>query len=269
MVMNYSIKKVFLCGLGQYYLSVSNSYNWFYLGVLDILLKYRRSIIGPWWASITSAVLIVTLSFLWSKIFNLSIQHYVPYFTIGYIIWLFFSSMVLESCTILIENSSIIKQTNIPIPSYIIRNLSKNSILLLHNSVVLIIVCFLYLDIELKNVILSIGGLLALLLITFNISIIVAIISSRYNDFSQLIINLIQVTFFLTPIIWEPSFLKDKIWVTDLNPLFHWIEIIRGPLLQNPYSYNSLLITLFSLLFFSILSCLSIGLTYKKISRWI
>ena len=264
-----SYKKIFFIGFSEYLNSIKNFKNWIYLGFLDILLKYRRSVIGPWWSSITTAILIVTLSFLWSKIFNLQISNYVPYFTTGYILWIFFSNVVLESCTVLNENALIIKQTNIPICSYILRNISKNIILFLHNSVVLIIVISLYININLASFMMVLLGLLIFILISFNIAVVVSIISSRFNDFAQLVINLVQITFFLTPIIWEPTFLKDKIWVTNLNPLYHWIEIIRSPLLNQKYDIYSLIVSIASLFILILIAIIILGITHKKISKWI
>lgn len=259
----------FITGLNDYLLALRLSKNWFYLGYLEITLKYRRSVIGPWWSFISTFILIFTLSFLWSKVFNLQISTYLPYFSIGYIVWIFFSTSVLESSSILLTNSSIIKQTDIPICSYLIKNLSKNIFLFFHNGIIIVLITYMYLDVNFKSILLLAIGIILFIFITFNISIIVAIISARFNDFAQLISNLIQVSFFLTPIIWSPELLKDKIWVTDLNPLYHWINIVRLPLISENYNYMSLNISLISIIVLLTFIFFILGVTYKNIPKWL
>ncbi len=265
----FMIINSFIIGLNDYLLALRLSKNWFYLGYLEIILKYRRSVIGPWWSFISTLLIIFTLSFLWSKVFNLQISTYLPYFSIGYIVWIFFSTTVLESSSILLTNSSIIKQTDIPICSYLIKNLSKNIFLFFHNGIIILLISYMYLDVNFKSILLLTIGIILFIFITFNISIIVAIISARFNDFAQLITNLVQVSFFLTPIIWSPELLKDKIWVTDLNPLYHWINIIRLPLISENYNYMSLNISLISIIVLLAFIFFILGVTYKNIPKWL
>jgi ABC-type polysaccharide/polyol phosphate export permease len=43
---------------------------WFYMAAQDIKLRYRRSIIGPWWVTISTGIMVLMLGFLWSHLFN-------------------------------------------------------------------------------------------------------------------------------------------------------------------------------------------------------
>lgn len=242
---------------------------WWFLGYQEILLKYRRSILGPWWATITVALLIILLSFLWSKIFGLQLDDYVPYFAIGYIIWIFFSNTISESCTLYMENNSIIKQTNTSIIAFNLKLLIKNLIILLHNCLIILFVLYMYDYIDIFNISLSFISLFFLCIILLNLSIITSILSAKFFDFSQLIINLTQIAFFLTPIIWEPSFLKDKIWVTNLNPLYHWFELIRQPLIGGNIPSGSITILIISVLLSFIVAIISLGYSHKKIPLWL
>jgi ABC-type polysaccharide/polyol phosphate export permease len=46
-----------------------------------------------------------------------------------------------------------------------------------------------------------------------------------------MIANILQVLFFITPVIWAPSLLGSKQWIADCNPLSSLIAIVREPLL--------------------------------------
>lgn len=261
--------KNFSVGFNLYLKGFERINSWCFLGYQEILLKYRRSILGPWWATITVILLITLLSFLWSKIFGLQLKYYVPYFSIGYIIWIFFSNTISESCTLLVENANIIKQTNTLIIAFNIKLLIKNIILLLHNSTIIFFILFTYTDVNIFNILISFFSIIMLCIVLLNLSIIISILSAKFFDFSQLIINLTQLAFFLTPIIWEPSFLKDKIWVTDLNPIYHWFELIRQPLIGGDIPSGSFIVLFFSILLSFIIAIFSLGYSSKKIPLWL
>jgi ABC-type polysaccharide/polyol phosphate export permease len=63
------------------------------------------------------------------------------------------------------------------------------------------------------------------------ISLAAGVLSTRYRDIPQIIANLIQVVFFLTPIFWSPANLPTRPAFVTLNPFYHLIEIVRAPLL--------------------------------------
>jgi ABC-2 type transport system permease protein/lipopolysaccharide transport system permease protein len=37
--------------------------------------------------------------------------------------------------------------------------------------------------------------------------------------------------FFMTPIIWKPDMLPGRTFLLDANPFYHFVEILRAPLL--------------------------------------
>ena len=65
---------------------VSNE-RWLFMGIQDIKLRYRRTIIGPWWVTISTGILVAMLGILWSKIFGADLQNYLPYFAVVWIVW--------------------------------------------------------------------------------------------------------------------------------------------------------------------------------------
>src|SRR5689334_17341702 len=60
---------------------------WTTLGWNDIRQRYRRSVLGPFWITISMAVFITLLGVIYSHIFKIELQTYLPYLALGYIIW--------------------------------------------------------------------------------------------------------------------------------------------------------------------------------------
>jgi ABC-type polysaccharide/polyol phosphate export permease len=59
----------------------------------------------------------------------------------------------------------------------------------------------------------------------------------RFRDIQQLVISLLQISMFVTPVFWPPHLLTGttKLVFVQLNPLYSFIEVVRAPLLgQTP-----------------------------------
>ena len=64
------------------------------------------------------------------------------------------------------------------------------------------------------------------------IVLLLGLLSTRFRDIPQLVSNIVQVAFFVSPILWKADMLGAKARLAaDLNPLYHFMEIVRAPLL--------------------------------------
>ena len=63
---------------------------------------------------------------------------------------------------------------------------------------------------------------------------------ARFRDLPQLIANVMNLAFFITPIMFRPAQVQEQLWfVTHLNPFASLLEILRAPLLgQAPEFYH-------------------------------
>jgi lipopolysaccharide transport system permease protein len=100
--------------------------------------------------------------------------------------------------------------------------------------------------------------------------LILAMIGSRYRDISQMIRSLVNIVFFVTPILWTPSVLPphDRIFVF-INPFYSFIELIRAPLLGNTPTLLNLGVTLL-VTFIGAFICMSMFAKYRaRIIYWL
>jgi ABC-2 type transport system permease protein/lipopolysaccharide transport system permease protein len=96
---------------------------------------------------------------------------------------------------------------------------------------------------------LAIPGLMIVALNGTIASLTIGIVSARFRDIPQLIASIVQILFFLTPIFWKPESLRAYAYVTDFNPFFHLLEIVRAPLLGNfPTTANYFAVLLLTLI---------------------
>ncbi|MBN6110001.1 ABC transporter permease [Xanthomonas bonasiae] len=208
------------------------------LGWQDVRQRYRRSALGPFWLTVSMAVMIATIGVVFSLILKTPLRDFLPFLSVGLIFWGFISTVVNEGCGAFISSESIIKQLPIPLFVHVMRLIWRNLIIVAHNVVILPLVFFAVGKPITAVALMSIPGLLVIVLNLAWIVLLLGIVCARYRDLPQIIANAVQVAFYLTPIMWMPTLLpKEKAaYLLDLNPLYHLLELVRAPLLGSPAS---------------------------------
>jgi lipopolysaccharide transport system permease protein len=198
----------------------------------DVRQRYRRSIIGPFWITISNAVLIGAIGFVFGRIFS-SDPHFIPSLAIGVTLWTFVSSCIIEGCSSFMAAEQIIKQLPIPLFVHIERVVMRNLIIFAHNAVIIPVV-LIFAGNEWSW--LAVLGFVGFCLVIANLlwmALLAAILCTRYRDLPQIIANAMQVAFYATPIVWIPAVLGANSWMLQANPFYHLLEVVRSPLLAN------------------------------------
>jgi ABC-type polysaccharide/polyol phosphate export permease len=205
---------------------------WSLLGWYDIKQRYRRSLIGPFWITISTGIMVATIGLMFSTIFKSPIREFLPYFAIGQIVWLLISQQLTESCSMFVQYQAIIKQISLPLTVHVFRKLWFNLILFLHNFLIIIIVLVISSGGFSRESLYVIPAMLLILVLLFFLSVILGIVCTRFRDITQIVTVFLQLIYFFTPIFWMRKNLAGRhSWITDFNPFFHMIELVRSPLL--------------------------------------
>jgi ABC-2 type transport system permease protein len=235
---------------------------WGHLGWQDIKQRYRRSVIGPLWITLSMAVTAVGLGLLYSQLLGAQIGTFLPYITVGFIVWGFILGCVTEGTETFIRNEGLIKHLPAPLTVYALRTVWRLTLMMVHNLLVyLVIVAIFFGDLTQKGYQVTEGGthqpgldwsvlvaIPAFALIAINgvwVALLFGIISTRYRDIPQVINALIQLAFFGTPIVWSTDILNRfgggggwRVLIAEMNPIYHYLEIVRAPLLGTVQSWH-------------------------------
>lgn len=206
---------------------------WTLLAYQDIKLRYRRSILGPFWITLSMAVTVYSMGFLYAHLFHTDMQNYYPFLVAGMLGWSFISSAISELTDTFTTSDGLMKQIKLPYTLYVHRIASRNMIIFFHNLIVMLPILLIFHQVAKVNfnTLLLIPNLLLIYFNTITFGLILAIIGARYRDISQIIKNLIQVAFFVTPIMWNPAVLPPQYQpYMYLNPFYIFVELIREPL---------------------------------------
>lgn len=220
----------------------SRSWMWTALALQDIKLRYRGSVLGPFWLTISTLVMVAAIGAIYSRLFGMDLTTYLPYLAIGLIIWQFVSSLITEGCDTFLRVESVIQQIPIPFSIHAYRGVCRNLIVLAHSFVIIPIVLLVFPQHLDWRALESVLGLALLAVNGFWVSILLGMVSARFRDIPPIVANFLQVLFFVTPVFWPIEAAKEWTPVLALNPAFAAIDVIRAPLLGQPVMPSSWII---------------------------
>jgi homopolymeric O-antigen transport system permease protein len=207
------------------------------LSMLDIKLRYRGSLLGPFWLTLSTSVMIGAMGFVYSYLFHTDMKTYFSFLTFSIVFWSFLSGMMIDGCNTFIQAEGVIKGLKLPFSLYAARTVLRNLIILAHNIVVVAAV-FLLFQVPIKaSALLAIPGFLVWLVDGFAMCLLFGILCTRFRDVPQIIQSILQIVFFITPIIWQPSLVNGHPLLHLLiavNPFAALLHIVRAPVLGDP-----------------------------------
>jgi ABC-type polysaccharide/polyol phosphate export permease len=196
----------------------------------DIRRRYVRTLFGPWWIVLSLGIWFAVMGFVMSNVLDKPLDDYLPYLVSGLLVWTLISASVTDGSNVLVGAAPLIRTFPIPIFTHYIRFILRNVIVFAHNIVILAVIMFLYPQ-PVEGLWLALPGLMLNLMILMNAGLILSLANLRYRDTHLAVASTMQAMPFITPIFWNRDMLQEHLWVADVNPLYHMIEIVRAPLL--------------------------------------
>ncbi len=201
------------------------------LGWLDIRLRYRGSLLGPFWLTISTAVMVGSLGVLYATLFHMNLREYLPFIALSQVLWGFISGMIGDGCTCFTQAEGTIRSMRMPFFVHAVRCLVRNVLILAHN-VVVIAVVFILLKINPGwGGFLAVPALALWTIAGLSICLPLGGVCARFRDIPPIIASVLQIAFFVTPIIWLPKQLGPYMHFLLLNPFFDMLEVVRAPML--------------------------------------
>jgi homopolymeric O-antigen transport system permease protein len=215
---------------------------WGRLGWLEVRRRYRRTVIGPFWSSISLAVYVIAVGAVGAGLWNQKLDQYLPFLVSGLLVWMLFSTIVTESCGLFISGSDLFGKFSFDYSLLAYALVWRNFITFLHNLVVyLLIVVVLAPRLLTPVVLLVIPGIVLLLIGGVAVALFCGMLCLRFRDLAQLITSVMQIALLITPIFWPPSSLTgaSHLVFVEFNPWYRIIDVVRSPLLGNVPSLAS------------------------------
>ncbi len=232
-----------------------NSQNWNILWQLtkgDFKLRYQSSYLGYFWSLIKPLLLFSVIYLVFSNLLLTNIENYAIYLLIGIILWTFFSEATLVGLNSLLQKRDLVTKIYFPRQLIVIASTLSSSITLLLNLIILAIFLFANNLIPGPAALLFIPLLALYFLFTAGMTLALSAFYIKFHDLSHIWEVLLQIIFWLTPIIYTIDIIPDNLqYYIYLNPLTQFIAFTRSLFLGTPLNLSVLaILTLLSLIAF-------------------
>jgi ABC-type polysaccharide/polyol phosphate export permease len=219
---------------------------WLHQGYADLLRRYRRTLLGPLWHTLSLGIFIVATGVIWAAIMKVDLPRYMVFLSAGLVVWGLISSSVLEGASTLIAAQPLVLSMRIPYPMLAMGLIWRLFLVFLHQ-LPLCAAAALYFG----NGALSAGTLMlipATAVVCVSgvwMALLAGLLTLRFRDASAILGSLMHIAMFATPIFWSKDLLGPELaHLADWNPLFHLVEIMRAPILGETATMKSWLLAL-------------------------
>jgi lipopolysaccharide transport system permease protein len=244
---------------------------WWALTLSETKRRYTRTTLGPFWTSLNLGIFIAFIGTVFAVLWKTNIKTFLPYFTAGYISWVFISAIITESCNTFISSELFLKNLPLNYTYFSWDLIARNVLVLLHHFCIYLLVALIFLVPIQFNILLILPAIFLICLTGFGVSIILGILCARYRDIKQFVNSILQISLFCTPILWSADQFKGTTIgiLLNLNPFLHYIKILRDPLIgQTPEMISWIAATMMTIfiLWFAINM---LSRHYKKLIYWL
>ncbi len=208
------------------------------LAWLDIKGRYRGSVLGPLWLTLSTAVMVVALGFLYSTLFRTNLRDYLPFLALSLVLWGFVQTLVSEACTCFTQEEGMIRSMRMPFFLYGGRIVLRNLLVLAHNVIVIAVVFAIFAIWPGWVALIAAPAMLLWVADGLALALALGAFCARFRDVPPIVASVMQIAFFVSPIIWKPELIEHGRRFLPLNPFFSLLEIVRAPLLGGAPSWQ-------------------------------
>jgi ABC-type polysaccharide/polyol phosphate export permease len=198
------------------------------LALKELKIRYKRSILGFLWALLNPMLLMLVLTVVFSTMLPVQKPHY-PIFLLSVLLpWTFFSQSLSYAAESIVGNGDLIKKVRVAKLVFPVAAVVSNMINLLLSFIPLLLILlvmghpfywtWIYLPVAIT----------ALVLLTLGATFFFAAVNVYYRDVAHILQILLQVWFYLTPIIYSIEFVPEKYRIFfKLNPIVYVLNGFR------------------------------------------
>ncbi len=204
----------------------------------DVTNRYRGSVLGPLWLTLSTGVMILGLGLLYSTLFRMDVQDYLPWLAVSLIVWNLIAQVINDACVALTSAEAVIRQVPLPHSVHGLRATVRNLLIAAHNLPLIAVVMAIFGVAPGPGIVLLPVGLFLVALNSFAASMLLGMVCARFRDIGPIVGSVMQLAFFMTPVIWKPELLGALAPLQLLNPFYTVMEAVRAPIIEHGFDWR-------------------------------
>jgi len=218
----------------------------------DLKVKYQSSFLGFAWSMLNPLLMMLVLYAVFNNIFRFEQEHFALYLLIGIIAWRFLANGTMTAMSSIVGKPSLVTKIFIPrevLTFSMVMSAFISSIL----EFAVLIPLLLILGVSLSFTVLLFPVIHILFFVmVYGVSLVLASLYVYYRDLNQIWDILLQVGFYLAPIIYPITLVPEKyMFYYMLNPITRLMVMYRDILLYStiPSAFDFFIVAMCGLLF--------------------
>lgn len=195
--------------------------------------RYRRSVLGVLWIFVSYAMFVGGVSIIFSGFSREDGAFFLMHVAIGYAVFSFITGNITDGCTVFTGAKVWIHSIALPLSIHIYRSICRS---IFTFGLQFIVAVMIMVAAGWQPSLLNFWVLPAVAVLLLNaiaIQYLMGLISARFRDVSHLVTSITRLLLFVTPILWTRSDMTGvRGTFADFNPVAHYVEIFRAPLMN-------------------------------------
>jgi ABC-type polysaccharide/polyol phosphate export permease len=198
----------------------------------EVQQRYRRSRLGQLWITLSMALTICGIGTVFAGLLSQPFSEYIPFLGAGLIAWTYLSINITDLSVSCVSSEAYLKSYPGPRSIVVYRVIVRNLIIFAHNLLIMLAIWLILGPALNFNMLLFFPGLVLIILNFGWLGLILGPLSARFRDVPQVLTSLMQLLFFITPVIYSSDKMAPHLAsLSYFNPFANAIEVLRAPLL--------------------------------------
>ncbi|MBV9264916.1 MAG: ABC transporter permease [Acidobacteriaceae bacterium] len=198
------------------------------LAMKELTVRYKRSVLGFLWALLNPALFMLVLTVVFSTVMPIAIPHYAVFLLSTLVPWTFFSQGATYAVESIVMNSDLIKKVAVPKVVFPVAAVVSNLINFALSLIPLLLIVLIMRHPFYWTWILLPISVIALSIFTLGFGLFFATANVYYRDVSHIVQILMNLWFYVTPIIYKVDAFPPKFrWIFRLNPILYVLNDFR------------------------------------------
>lgn len=237
------------------------------IALMRFMLDNRASRLGIAWVILAPLSFIAILSYIYSHVNGLPFDEYLLYLTVGLVTWNLIYSFVADAPAIFVRNRPYLLQGELSVIDIVLQQMVRTCVVFMIQFTLVILALLVKFEAPDWTMLSVAPACFALLLNGTCLVLIFGIIGARFRDGGQLAPAAMRIVFLATPILWVADAFSSRsallLLYIQFNPFYHYIEIVRRPLVTQEIAVASWVVVI---AITAVLACLA-SVVYKRYSR--